>query len=191
MNDNAPVRMSDADWTRQVLRFWFEELEPDAWFTKSEETDARIRRRFSDLPADLCAVAPEKLAGSAKDALAAVLALDQFPRNLHRGSSEAFACDDQALAVAQHTIAHGFDRLLRRDERLFLYLPFEHCEDAGMQARSVELIGRLGNPGWHQYALAHKVIVDRFGRFPHRNAALGRPTTAEELAFLQTPGSSF
>ena len=191
MTESAPIRGADSDWTGQVLRFWFEELEPKAWFIKSEETDASIRRRFSRLSADLCAIAPQKLAGSAKAALAAVIALDQFPRNLHRGSSEAFACDHQALAVAQRTIALGFDRLLRRDERLFLYLPFEHCEDAGMQARSVELIGRLGNPGWHQYALAHKVIVDRFGRFPHRNAALGRPSTAEELAFLQTPGSSF
>lgn len=191
MNDNAPVRMSDPDWARDVLHLWYEELAQDQWFGKSDDTDARIRRRFALLPADLRAVPPASLVTSAKAALAAVLALDQFPRNMHRGTADAFAFDAQALAVAQRTIALGYDTLLRKNERLFVYLPFEHSEDARMQARSVELFGRLGNPGWHQYAVAHKVIIDRFGRFPHRNAALGRVSTPEETAFLATPGSSF
>jgi uncharacterized protein (DUF924 family) len=191
MNDVAPLHSSDPDWPWQVLRFWFQDLDPKAWFTRSEDTDARIRRRFSLLPADLCTVDPRLLATSAKGALAAVIVLDQFPRNMHRGTAEAFAYDDQALMVAQRAIGLGLDRLLRRDERLFLYLPFEHSENARMQARSVELMARLGNSGWHQYALAHKEIIDRFGRFPHRNVALGRASTPDELAFLQTSGSSF
>jgi uncharacterized protein (DUF924 family) len=191
MNDVAPLHSSDPDWPWQVLRFWFQDLDPKAWFTRSEDTDARTRRRFSLLPADLCTVDPRLLATSAKGALAAVIVLDQFPRNMHRGTAEAFAYDDQALMVAQRAIGLGLDRLLRRDERLFLYLPFEHSENARMQARSVELMARLGNSGWHQYALAHKEIIDRFGRFPHRNVALGRASTPDELAFLQTSGSSF
>jgi uncharacterized protein (DUF924 family) len=191
MTDTAPIRGAASNWPWRVLRFWFKELTPEAWFTKSEDTDASIRQRFSLLPADLRLVAHQTLATSAKGALAAVIVLDQFPRNMHRGTAEAFAYDDQALMVAQRAIGLGLDRLLRGDERLFLYLPFEHCEDARMQARSVELMARLGNSGWHQYALAHKEIIDRFGRFPHRNVALGRASTPEELAFLQTPGSSF
>lgn len=191
MTNTAPIRGADPDWPWRVLRFWFKELASEAWFTKSEDTDALIRRRFSQMPADLRLVAPQTLTTSAKVALAAVIVLDQFPRNLHRGTAEAFAYDDQALKVAQRAIGLGLDRLLRRDERLFLYLPFEHCEDARMQGRSVELMTRLGNSGWHQYAMAHKAIIDRFGRFPHRNAVLGRPSSLEELAFLQTPGSSF
>ena len=191
MNDNGPVRGTNPDWPWHVLRFWFEELAPQAWFAKSEDTDKRIRQRFSLLPPICVPSNPRHWLRQPKAALAAVIVLDQFPRNLHRGSAEAFACDFNALAVAQHAIALGYDRLLRKDERVFLYLPFEHSEDAGLQARSVELMARLGNTGWSQYAVAHKVIIDRFGRFPHRNAALGRLSSPEELAFLQTPGSGF
>ena len=191
MNDNGPVRMNDPDWMWHVLRFWFAQLEPESWFAKSDKTDARIRLRFASLPSELRAAPLPELAGSAKQALAAVIALDQFPRNMYRGAAAAFACDASALAVAQCAVGLGFDRLLRRDERLFLYLPFEHGEDPLLQARSVELIGRLGHAGWHRYAIAHKAIIDRFGRFPHRNAALGRTSTPDEAAFLETPGSSF
>lgn len=191
MSGGAPVTPADPDWRHAVLQFWFEELEPAAWFKKDAAVDEQIRDRFATLPVALRDVPPDQLASSAKGALAAVLALDQFPRNLHRGTPAAFACDPHARAVAQLAIALGFDRLLRKDERLFLYLPFEHAEDAMLQARAITLITRLGIAGWTEYAHAHQTIIDRFGRFPHRNAALGRVSTPDELAFLQTANSSF
>ena len=133
----------------------------------------------------------ETLACGAKEALAAVVVLDQFPRNMFRGTARAFASDGPALNVASRAVALGWDRLLRRDERVFLYLPYEHSEDRVMQARSVELMSRLGNVEWTRYAQAHKDVIDRFGRFPHRNAALGRASTPEEEAYLAMPGSGF
>ena len=191
MTAGAAICVSDEGWRSAVLRFWYRELEPPQWFIKSDAVDQAIVARFAGLWEDLRAYDAAALSRDAKGALAAVLVLDQFPRNMFRGTARAFASDVAALAVAHRTIALGFDRLLRRDERLFLYLPYEHAEDATLQARSVELVTRLGNPEWTRYAQAHKAIVDRFGRFPHRNAALGRATTAEETAFLQTPGSGF
>ena len=123
-------------------------------------------------------------------ALAAVIWLDQFSRNMFRSPS-AFASDAKALAIAEAAIAKGLMAALNRDELLFLYLPFEHRENADAQARSVELISVLGNPELTGYAQAHKDIIDRFGRFPHRNVILGRASTAEEMEFLKGPSSSF
>lgn len=191
MVTNAAVRGSDEGWQAAVLRFWYRELTPPQWFRKDAAVDATIVARFGTLWQDLCVMPAETLASGAKEALAAVVVLDQFPRNMFRGTARAFASDDLALAVAGRAIGLGFDRLLRRDERVFLYLPYEHSEDRAMQARSVELMSRLGNAEWTRYAQAHKDVIDRFGRFPHRNAALGRASTAEEEAYLATPGSGF
>ena len=136
--------------------------------------------------------APEDiLLTDANKALAAVIVLDQFSRNMFRATPGAFANDAKALAIAQKAIAEGFAGALSGDERLFLYLPFEHQENVDAQARSVELISALGDPELTKYAQAHKDIIDRFGRFPHRNAILGRTSTAEELEFLKGQGSSF
>jgi uncharacterized protein (DUF924 family) len=131
-------------------------------------------------------------AAGARGALALVILLDQVPRNLSRGDPRAFAGDAKALAVTKDALGRGLDRELSQAERMFLHLPLEHCEDLRDQELCVELMGRLDeNPKWRDYALRHRDIIKRFGRFPHRNAALGRESTAEEEAFLQEPGSSF
>jgi uncharacterized protein (DUF924 family) len=128
---------------------------------------------------------------SADRALAAVIALDQFPRNAFRGSPMAFEADGHALGIAQAAIAAGLDRALSGTERQFLYMPFQHSENRDLQARSVELFATLEDPECLRYAKEHKAIIDRFGRFPHRNAILGRTSTAQEIEFLREPGSSF
>jgi uncharacterized protein (DUF924 family) len=178
-------------WAVDMLRFWFEETSREAWFEEDEAFDRVLAERFGALRDEIAAtLAPEAVASPA-EAVAAVIVLDQLPRNLFRGSPEAFATDAKALALARHAIARGFDRDETPERRLFLYLPFEHSESAAEQARSVALFEALGNTEWLRYAIAHKQIIDRFGRFPHRNQALGRISTAEEVAFLEGPMSSF
>jgi uncharacterized protein (DUF924 family) len=174
-----------------VLGFWFGELRPEQWFKKDAALDQEITRRFGDLHRTLARGVPADWLATARGALAAVIVLDQFPRNMFRGGAAAFATDGLALSVAEAAIARGLDARLGVAERKFLYLPFEHCEDAAAQARSVQLYEALGDKDALDYALRHKSIIDRFQRFPHRNAALGRTSTAEELAFLKEPGSSF
>ena len=126
-----------------------------------------------------------------RSALAAILALDQFPRNLFRGQARAVATDLQALQLSRNAVGRGHDAGLGVHERLFLYLPFEHSESAADQARAVALISGLGDGEYTRFALAHQDIITRYGRFPHRNEALGRPSSGDELAFLKQPGSSF
>jgi uncharacterized protein (DUF924 family) len=181
---------SEHPWVDEVLEFWFEELREADWFTRNEVTDARIRERFLALYERL-AQAGDLAVASARSALAAVIVLDQFSRNLFRGTARAFAADASARQLARQAIAQGFDQAMPPLQRLFLYLPFEHSEDPADQALSVTLIRRLGREDLTRYAEAHKAIIDRFGRYPHRNAALGRTSTTEELEFLQGPGSSF
>jgi uncharacterized protein (DUF924 family) len=182
---------SGRGWADDVLRFWFEELKPDSWFKRDDAVDRAIRLRFAVVLAAVAAARPDTLASAPCPALAAVIVLDQFPRNMFRGSAEAFAHDAGARAVACAAIAAGHDKALDAAGRLFLCLPFEHSEDAADQARAVALISALGDAEWTRHAEAHKRIIDRFGRFPHRNAALGRATTPEEAAFLRQPGSAF
>ena len=175
----------------EVLAFWFAELGPDDWFGGGDEVDDRIRERFLALHEALGHDVPASWRATARGMLAAVIALDQFPRNLYRGDPRAFATDPMALALATEAIERGLDRTMTKDERQFLYLPFEHSEDPDVQARSVELFASLDDEDTLGYAVRHKEIVDRFGRFPHRNEALGRESTPEELAFLTEPDSSF
>jgi uncharacterized protein (DUF924 family) len=153
--------------------------------------DEQVRTRFQPVLRTVAAEPEDALLVDAKTALAAVIVLDQFSRNMFRGTPSAFASDAKALAIAETAIAKGFVEALNGDERLFLYLPFEHQENADAQARSLELISALGDPELTKYALAHKDIIDRFGRFPHRNTTLGRTWTAEELELLKGLGSSF
>jgi len=152
---------------------------------------AGIRARFLGLHERVAAAPEGELLADPRTALAAVIVLDQFSRNMFRGSAGAFATDAKALVLADEAVACGFDSRLSQKERLFLYLPFEHSENPAMQTRSVALFTALGDPEQSKYAEAHKAIIDRFGRFPHRNAILGRPSTAAEEAFLKKPGSSF
>lgn len=185
-----------------ILDFWFG-TEADAipghgktlWFVKDAATDATIRAQF--LPGYELAVAGELDAwrDTAKGGLALVILLDQFPRNMFRGEPRAFASDGLAREVASESIERGFDLMLEPVERAFMYLPFEHSETLGDQQRSLDLFTALSqHHGLHEmvrYAQLHYEVIERFGRFPHRNAILGRESTAAEQAFLAQPGSSF
>ena len=134
---------------------------------------------------------PDSWLSAPRGWLAAILVLDQFPRNLFRGDARAFATDEAALGLAKRAIAEGIDLKLTPAQRSFVYMPFQHSEEKADQARSIELFTALGNPLNLDFAIRHKDIIDRFGRFPHRNAILGRTTTDEEATFLKQPGSSF
>ena len=175
----------------EVLKFWFDDLSPDDWFESDEAVDSHIRERFQELHETLREQVPETWRSSARGCLAAVIVLDQFSRNMYRGTSRAFAADGAALSLAKEALVRGFDRELSIDERKFLYMPFEHSENPAEQERSIELFGTLESELDLDYARRHKEIIDRFGRFPHRNAVLGRISTPEEIEFIKEPGSSF
>jgi uncharacterized protein (DUF924 family) len=193
--------MAIASWA-EVLKFWFGAPEsPEfgrpraAWFVKSDAFDALIRDRFLATHEAAAAGALAGWAARPLGALALVVALDQFPRNLYRGDPRAFAADGQALALARAIVAQRFDAALLPVQRWFAYLPFEHAEDLAAQRESLRLFERIageaGGAGTFAYAMRHYAVVARFGRFPHRNAILGRASTPEELVFLRQPGSSF
>lgn len=169
-----------------VLAFW-RAAGPAKWFKKDLALDAEIGSRFSALWRDAAAGA---LAWEAapEPALSLVLVLDQFPRNMFRGKADAFATDALARAAAGRAIARGFDRQVPASERLFFYLPFEHSESLADQERAVALMGTLDNPDLTRWAELHAEVIRRFGRFPHRNSALGRASTREEQAFLDAGG---
>jgi uncharacterized protein (DUF924 family) len=182
----------------EVLDFWFgppPHSSREAWFRKDPAFDAAVRDRFGEAVEAALAGGLVGWSATPLGTLARVLLLDQFPRNVHRDTPLAFAGDALALCAAKDAIDRGFDRQLDFFERWFLYLPFEHSEDWGMQERSLELFGQLaaetGNRGPLEWAEKHAAVVRRFGRYPHRNAILGRRSTPEELAFLAEPGSSF
>jgi len=181
-----------------VLEFWFgasPHATREAWFRKDPTFDDAIRAQFGAAVTAALTGAFASWTATPHGALARVILLDQFTRNIHRDTPLAFAGDAQALADAIVAIDRGFDRALDRYERWFLYLPFEHAEDWPAQQRSLELFGRLadetGERGPLEWAEKHAEVIRRFGRYPHRNAVLGRPSTPEELAFLATPGSAF
>jgi uncharacterized protein (DUF924 family) len=179
------------EWVYVVLRFWFEETRPTQWFEKDEGFDAEVRRRFLALHETLATQPVASLLIDAQTALAAVIVFDQMPRNMFRGTPRAFATDGKALRIAGAVVALGSDRDLTKHGRMFLYLPFEHAESREAQARSVALMAGLGDPELTKWAEMHKAVIDRFGRFPHRNVVLGRSSTPEEIEFLKRPGSSF
>ncbi|MGY4827123.1 DUF924 family protein [Sphaerotilaceae bacterium SBD11-9] len=174
-----------------VLRFWFEETRPAQWWTVSDAFDQLCLTRFGELHR---AASQGELFGwrtEARGRLAEVLLLDQFSRNLYRGQALAFACDPLALGLAQEAVAAGADQALSPIERTFLYMPYMHSESRLIHVEAERLFRLNGLKDNHDFELRHKAIVDRFGRYPHRNAVLGRESTAEELAFLQQPGSRF
>jgi len=171
----------------EVLDFWFQR-DPKSWFAKDASFDAEIRSRFLTIY-DLAAA--RGLSGwmqEPRGCLALVIVTDQFPRNMFRGTARAFAADPIAREAARAIVDRGWDRALTPDERTFAYLPFEHSEDLQDQERSLRLFEGNSNFEW---ARKHYEVVRRFGRFPHRNAALGRASTPEEIEFLGQPGSSF
>jgi uncharacterized protein (DUF924 family) len=174
-----------------ILHFWFREIDPELWFRSDAAFDQQLRDRFLARHEYIAALPVADCVREARSAVAAVIALDQFPRNMFRGMPRAFATDAKALEIADCALAIGYEALLSKDERMFLYLPFEHAEDADAQVRCVELMGTLADPELNRWALAHKEVIDRFGRFPHRNVILGRTSTREEIAFLALPSSAF
>ncbi len=169
-----------------VLAFWFDELKPADWWRTSADVDATVRERFGELHARLSDGVDPSWLGAPETALAAVIVLDQFSRNLHRGDPRAYAQDTAARALADAAIARRHDAALAPTRRAFLYMPFMHSEDAADQERSVALFAGPGLEGNRGHAEAHKAVIDRFGRFPTRNAALGRADTPEEAAYLKT-----
>ncbi|MBS0319586.1 MAG: DUF924 domain-containing protein [Proteobacteria bacterium] len=181
----------------EVLAFWFGPApyaERKEWFRKDAAFDATIRERFGALIARALAGGLGDWCVAPHGSLARVIVLDQFTRNAFRDTAEAFAGDARALATAQDALDRGFDRTLAPLERWFLYMPFEHSESLAMQDRAIALFAALadeGLPGPLDWARRHRDVIARFGRFPHRNVMLGRASTAEELAFLRQPGSSF
>lgn len=170
----------------EVLEFWFSDQMRPYWFAKSDDIDRDIAARFSDTYEAAHAGRLDDWMDAPDSALALVIVLDQFPRNMFRGTPGAFASDDLALQHARAAVDAGFDRQIEPGRRAFLYLPFEHSEDLPDQTRSVELFESLGDPGYLDYAVQHRDIIVQFGRFPHRNAILGRDSTPEEAEFLKT-----
>ncbi len=194
----------------ELLEFWFGDKKDDEeagegqsalWWGQSAETDDLLSGRFGRAASAAAAGTLDHWTGSPRGRLALILLLDQLPRVIHRGTLGAFALDEKARSVAAQGLSSGADRLLRPIERVFFYLPFEHSEDRDDQQRSVDLYRSMAAEvpdAWKKpfgfyldFALRHQEIVDRFGRFPHRNAILGRESTPEEVEFLKEPGSGF
>jgi uncharacterized protein (DUF924 family) len=167
-------------WTREVLEFWFS-LEPKQWWTADPDLDAEVRERFLELWQEQSGRPAAHFLGSPHEALAAVVLFDQFPRNMHRGHADSFATDHMALAIAKAAIERGYDEQLAPTERGILYMPFQHSEDLEDQRRSVALFTALGGDQI-EFAKKHHDVIERFGRFPHRNAILGRTPRPDELA---------
>jgi uncharacterized protein (DUF924 family) len=189
--------MDDA-LARDILAFWFgppPRVERAEWFRKDDAFDASIRTRFGTNVDAAIDGAYADWTSTPHGALARILLTDQFTRNIYRGTPRAFAGDPVALDTAMKAVAAGHDRALEPLERWFCYLPYEHSESAEVQTQSLALFRKLadetGNRDPLVWAERHAVIVRRFGRYPHRNAILGRPSTPEEIAFLREPGSSF
>ncbi|MEM9091595.1 MAG: DUF924 family protein [Cyanobacteria bacterium P01_F01_bin.53] len=192
---------------RAILDFWFTEANAPnyghyrkAWFIKDDAFDQQIRRQFLSDYEKAAAGENEAWKTQPESAVALLLLLDQFPRNLFRGDPRSFATDPQALSVAQHLVTTGTDKGLIAAHRFFIYVPFEHSENMEHQNQCVALMEELiqdvpdleeGLKGGLDYAIRHREVVERFGRFPHRNEILGRASTAEEVEFLKQPGSRF
>lgn len=184
-----------------VLEFWFSELTPEQWFRGGDTVDHLVQQRFESLIEEVRDGQHDGWADSPEGRLALILVLDQFPRNIYRGTSRAFAYDAKALELALRGIEEGDDLKLGHDHRAFFYLPLEHSETLEIQDQSVERYASLvlsvppeqrdSVRHYLEYAWKHYVIIKRFGRYPHRNAILERPSTAEESAFLEGPDSSF
>jgi uncharacterized protein (DUF924 family) len=180
--------MSDAAATApEVLAFW-RAAGSAKWFTKDAAFDAEIAARFLGTYEAAAAGLLTAWEATPDDALALVIVLDQFPRNMFRASARAFATDPLARAVADRALARGFDQRIPESERQFFYLPFEHSENLADQERAIALFGSTGDEDLLKWAKLHADIIRRFGRFPHRNAVLGRTTTPEEQTFLDAGG---
>lgn len=167
---------------QSVLDFWFREIDPAYRFKRSDAIDTTIRRRFEATFHAVLAGETEAWRESPEGRLAEIIVLDQFSRNMFRDTAGAFSADPLALALAQELVRHGYDRALDDTGRTFAYMPFMHSESAKVHERALTLFSDLDNLG---YEIAHKEIIDRFGRYPHRNAVLGRTSTPEEIEWMK------
>jgi len=174
-----------------VLSFWFEEVDPKFWWIKDAAFDEKIRKRFALI--HLAATRGElyEWRDTADGRLAEIIVLDQFSRNMFRGTAQAFQSDPIALVLAQEAIRHKYDIELPQDRRFFVYMPFMHSESRAIHEVAVKLFMQGDTSSSLDFEKRHKAIIDRFGRYPHRNAIVGRKSTPEELEFLKEPGSSF
>lgn len=175
----------------EIIQFWFRETEPSQWWTRDTAFDELIGERFGELHrrAARCELFAWRSTPSGR--LAEIIVLDQFSRNISRGTPACFAQDPHALALAQEAVRHGADRELPPEQRGFLYMPYMHSESLVIHDFALPLFTSLGNESMLDFERRHRAIIERFGRYPHRNAILGRASTAAELAFLEQPGSSF
>lgn len=181
-NENA---LPPADWAQQLLAFWLDTHGMDDWYGGGADFDDAVRDLAEGWHEALRSQPAEAFLTDPDTALAATILFDQVPRNLFRGHADAFATDDLARAIARGIVAKGWDQDWPDERRQFVYLPFEHSEDIADQRESLRLMGQLADPMFADYAKKHFDIVDRFGRFPHRNAALGRATRADEEAAIE------
>ncbi|CAN5550448.1 DUF924 family protein [soil metagenome] len=194
---SRPEKVAEVE---KVLAFWFGREGDEeygefrkAWFERSDDFDREVANRFSGLHSRAASGELDSWRDEAESALALIIVLDQFPRNMFRGDPKSWATDRAALEAAKHAVERAYDRELPAFQRSFVYMPYMHSENLEDQKRCVELFELMGESGKNnvEFAIGHMEIVERFGRFPHRNEILGRETTPEEAEFLTRPGSSF
>jgi len=179
--------------SEDILTFWFKQAGPKTWFSKSDAFDSLVRTTFEtqavELAANLSGRKPRALEETPDGSLALIIALDQFPRNMYRDTKAMFAWDDLALTAAKRAVEKGFDFKISQDRRAFIYMPYMHSENLSDQDLCVTLCdGRLTDENTLRHAKAHRTVIERFGRFPHRNKILGRDSTAAEIEFLKSGG---
>ena len=175
----------------EILQFWFSEIDPAQWWVKDDAFDALIAARFGDVHREAASCECSDWRASPTGRLAEIIVLDQFSRNMFRDRPESFAQDPLALALAQEAVRSGADRGLTPAQRNFLYMPYMHSESLRIHEAATALYARNGVTSTIEFARRHREIIERFGRFPHRNAILGRVSTPAEREFLAQPGSSF
>ena len=174
-----------------VLDFWFKEISPKQWWVKDTAFDQLISKRFKALLQQAAAAELNAWRSTAHGRLAEIIVLDQFSRNIYRDTPAAFSQDAMALVLAQEAVNAKALHELNADERNFLLMPYMHSESVVIHAQAEQLFKQFAPAANYEFELKHKVIIDRFGRYPHRNSILARPSTAEEAAFLLQPGSGF
>ena len=174
-----------------VHKFWFEETDPKKWWAKDGDFDALIRQRFSEIHREAARCELYEWRATPRGRLAEIIVLDQFSRNIFRNRPEAFANDALALALSQAAIEHGADQTLTAGEKSFLYMPFMHSESLQIHEIAMELYAQSGLEYNYDFEKKHKAVIERFGRYPHRNEILGRVSTPEEIEYLRQPGAGF
>jgi len=175
----------------EIIRFWFDEIDESQWWKKDRVFDRLIEDRFAALHREAARCELYQWRDNPEGRLAEIILLDQFSRNIYRGEPAAFSCDLLALALAQEAVRVGADKAVPVRMRSFFYMPFMHSESLAIHEAAVSLFAGLGQKGSLDFELKHKIIIERFGRYPHRNDILGRVSTAQELEFLAGPGSGF